>query len=360
LYLFTILFLLLIPALSNAQIVTASFDRTTLSINPASATTRNFSQLAVFSNFRNTKSQASQAEFNTFKLEEDIKITKFGIYFTGHGRFAPELYLSKDAAEKTFDDGGTDQKQKSKTDLMNNFVNVGLLMTRNFSLGLKLYGPKYEFKEKVTINFPDTTSQVVNTNMESSITGTGLGFTYNYKPQLYFGGYYTKIKVKNDFNTTVTDSNGTTNQNDVMTTSLSQMGFGLSYLRGGIGRGLRGEIAYSRMEQPKEFDADAGEEIQLSADYSHNAITFGGNIKLRKNAYFDHIELIDYVIGERVFNESYEPAFGGYFSYGAGKGHSVGVSGFVYSTTGTRNFYGIKQEAIIKIKQIAFNYAYLF
>lgn len=359
-YYFIFLFLLLLPVLASAQVVTASFDRTTLSINPASATTRNFSQLAGFTNFRNTKSEATQADFNSFKLEEDIKITKVGIYFTGHGRFAPELYISKDSAEKTFDDGGTADKQKTKTDLINNFVNVGLLMTRNFSLGLKLYKPTFDFKEKVTINFPDATTQIVNTNVESSITGTGLGFTYNYNPQLYFGGYYTKITVKDKFNTTVTDVNGTTNENDEMSTSLSQMGFGLSYLKGGIGRGLRGEIAYSRMEQPEEFDADAGEEIQLSADYSHNAITFGGNIKLRKNAYYDHIELIDYVIGERVFNESYEPSFGGYFSYGAGKGHSVGVSGFIYDTTGKRNFYGKEQEAIIKIKQIAFNYAYLF
>lgn len=348
------------PVVARAQVVTASFDRTTLSINPSSATTRNFSQLATFANFRNTKSEATQADFNSFKLEEDIKITKFGIYFTGHGRFAPELYISKDAAEKTFDDGGTADEQKTKTDLINNFVNVGLLMTRNFSLGLKLYAPKFDFKEKVTILFPDASSQIVNTNVESSITGTGLGFTYNYAPKMYFGGYYTKITVKDKFNTTVTDVNGTVNENDDISSSLSQMGFGISYLNGGIGRGLRAEIAYSRMEQPKEFDADAGEEIQLSADYSKNAITFGGNIKFRKNAYYDHIELIDYVIGERVFNESYTPSYGGYFSYGAGKGHSFGVSGFIYDTTGERTFYGRAQDAIIKIKQFSFNYAYLF
>jgi hypothetical protein len=356
----TLSILLMLPIFAWAQVVTASFDRTTLSINPASATTRGYNQVALFSNLRTTNSDATDQQSGTNqKLEEKITSNKTGVYFTGHGKLSPELYISKDSATKTFEDGGAGT-QKTKLDMVNNFINLGILMTRKFSLGITFYKPSYTYKENLSIKQPDNSVSKYQFNVKNATTGLGFGATYNFQSNLYLGGYYTTVKETNDFTRLVTESGNTSNDAEKQDNSLKQYGFGLSYLRGTAGRGSRFELAYSRMDHPQIDEVPAGEEIYSAVDFSGNSFTFGGHVKFRKNAYFDHIEVLDYIIGEQVFSESYKPSYGGFLSYGHGKGHSIGISGLYYKTVGERQFFGTPQNASIKVTQVTFNYAYLF
>lgn len=345
---------LLLSPIAYGQIITAAFDRTNLSINPAASTTRSYSQIAFFNNYRKTDSEALQVQGGIAKLKEGIRTNKTGIYYSGEGRFAPELYLSKDSGTKTFDDGTT-TNQTSKMDLVNNFINLGFKLWRNLSVGLKYYRPSYEMNEKAKFG-----TFSVNNKSKTSITGMGAGFNYQMQNKMYFGGYYTKITQKNELSVS-TNSGGTAADDFANEThDLSQYGLGFSILRGTVAKGYRFEAAYSRLEQPKDSVAKAGEEIYLVFEYGHRHVAFGGNVRFRKNAYYDNTEILDYAIGEKIFSDSYDPSLGGFFSLQSSGGHTLGLSGVLYKTTGKRQFYGVTQDAEMKVMQLTVNYAYLF
>lgn len=361
-HLFALIYLLL-PCIGFSQIVTSSYDRTVLSTNPASATTRTLSQVAIFDTFKSSDSDITEIQPTTKAMwREEIKLNKVGLYFTGHGKFAPELYISKDIAEKSLDlDGDSTSPQESKINLTNNMINLGFRLKRNFSVGIKYYKPSFSYKENFDTTYENGETSSFDLKMEETLSGVGAGVTYQYIENWYVGAYYVSISHHTKFTETFSDTSGATNaQEGDETRKMKRYGLGLSFLEGTRGRGLRFEMALSRLIQEDDPDAEDGEEIFSALEFSNRKITFGFSLKLRKHFFYDNIELIEYVAGDKSFSDRYTPTYGGFLSFGSAHGHTVGLSGMIYKTDGTRQLFGREQDAETAVKQITFNYAYLF
>ncbi|HXH75988.1 MAG TPA: hypothetical protein VNJ08_13540 [Bacteriovoracaceae bacterium] len=359
-----LLLLFLLPQSLLAQIVTASFDRTTLSQNPASATTRAFSQIALFSTSKTSESEINEqrSDNEIVPWEDDIKINKTGMYFTGHGKFSPELYLSQDKGTRTLalKDVTTDE-HSNDVSIVNNMINLGLRMTQRLSVGFKVFAPSFSYKEDFIIDYSDNQSLQFSANSESSILGLGAGLTYMVMPGLYWGGYFINIKENMTFDTQVTDIDGTvSNDSGDETFGRKQFGAGISYLRGGRGRGVRFEAAVSKMIHTDLVGMEDGEELYSAFEFSYGWLTMGLNVKSRRNMYYNNIELIDYISGDKTFSEEFKPLYGFFLVLGKGGGHSLGVSGVAYKTSGKKELFGREQPATTSLQEVTLSYAYLF
>jgi hypothetical protein len=91
------------------------------------------------------------------------------------------------------------------------------------------------------------------------------------------------------------------------------LGVGFSLLKGTSSRGYRFEGAFSRLLQTKKSLSSAGEEFSIALEYGWRYFAFGGNMKLRKNAYCEHNEILDYAIDEKIFCETYGPSLSVFF-----------------------------------------------
>jgi hypothetical protein len=360
-----VILILLFPVWAHAQIVTASYDRTVLSKNPASSTTRNLSQIALFSSFNNSLSditEETQGSATSVTWEEKIKMNKTGIYFTGHGRFSPELYVSSDTAEKSLSLklAGSTNNQNLKTNMLNNMVNLGLRLTRRFSVGFKYFSPTYNNKEEYAAKDSSGDDFTFTRQSNNKITGIGGGATYQLSPGWYWGAYYISIKQKIKESVAYTGSIVVPDSTFDGELSQKQYGSGISYLSRSRSKGMRFEIAYSRMEQDPTYKQPCGEEIYSALEFSHRIFTFGLNAKLRKNAYFDSIELLDYLAGSKNFSETFTPAYGGFLSLGSSIGHTIGASALMYKANGEKKLFNQDQKAITTFQSLMVNYAYLF
>ena len=354
--------IIFLPVSVFAQIVTASFDRTQLSKNPAAATNRWYSQTTVFNSFRNVDSKITQEGIDRV-WDERIKINKTGIFFTGHGKWAPELYVSMDKAEKTLKTKeGTAEGITNRTDLINNLINLGFRVKQKWSLGLTFFSPSYDFKDSYKTKFSGTTFKQEETQ-KAKITGIGSGFTYLLTPKLIVGGYFIRMQESRKFGYERTD--GARKEKDSGNASLghNQFGLGISNVRGTKSRGIRYELAYSLMTHDTGDDNvinSSGEEIFLSGEYGGKRFFFGGNVKLRKNSFYDSLELIDYVIGDKTASSTYSPSYGGFFALRLGSGHTFGISGLMYQTSGEKLLFGLEEKADSTVMQFSGNYAYIY
>lgn len=351
------IFLLLISVTFHArgQVVTSSFDRTTLSQNPAAAATRTYGQFALFDTFRTTDSDIDQDGAGTTLWNNKIKINKLGAYITGHGRVAPELYLSQDSATIDLEQKASAQTFRAKANLTNNFINLGLRMTSRFFVGLKAYSPAADFKQTVDLpglNFEGTT--------KINVLGLGGGFTYHLLPKIYVGGYYVKISEKFKSSFTANEGGVVTSDSTDEDVSYGRYGAGISYLSGNWGNGTRLELSYSKQAFPKELAEKPGEEVQGSIEFSFRLISFGLNAKYRKNQFYDSVELLNYAVGDKISTSKWSGSYGGFFTLGSGKGHSVGLSGYTYSINDKRDLFGAEEDADSRIMEVTVNYAYVF
>jgi hypothetical protein len=356
--------ILLLPFGAHAQIITASFDHSILSKNPSSSTTRNFSQIVVFHSFNHSDSEIVQNRGTSqdTNWNEDIKMNKTGLYFTGHGNITPELYLSNDRAEKSLELNQTNgQSQDSEVSMLNNMANLGIRLTRNLSFGVKYYVPTYEYKEDYSIQYADSQTATYGSLRKHQITGLGAGITYQIFPKWYVGGYYVSINEKVKSDSTYTNSNGDNSSSSFNgKQNLKQYGGGISYLSSHTGKGMRFEIAQSTMVLDSEYDVPDGKEYYGALEFSGRHFTFGLNVKQRKNMYFDNIEILDYVIGDKTFSENYIPSYGAFFSFGSSKGHTFGLSGLMYKISGKRKLFGVDEKANTSLQSFTLNYGYLF
>ena len=362
---YSVLLLLLLPLWSHAQIVTASYDRTVLSKNPASATSRNLGQIALFSSFNNSQSEiteASAGSSTSVTWDEKIKMNKTGIYFTGHGRFSPELYVSNDSAEKSLslNLAGSTNNQNLKTKMLNNMFNLGLRLTRRFSIGFKYYSPSYNNKEEYAAKDSSGADFTFTRQSNNKITGIGGGATYQISPGWYWGAYYISISEKIKESVAYTGSIVVPDSAFDGKLSQKQYGTGISYLSRSRFKGMRLELAYSRMDQDPTYKQPYGEEIYSALEFSHRILTFGVSAKLRKNAYFDSIELLDYLAGAKNFSETFTPTYGGFLSLGSSKGHTLGLSALMYKTNGEKKLFNRDQKALTSFQSLMVSYAYLF
>ncbi len=345
--------------------MTASYDRTILSKNPASSTTRNLGQIALFSSFNNSQSEITEAYAGSptsVTWDEKIKMNKTGIYFTGHGRFSPELYVSNDTAEKSLNlnVAGSTNHQNLKTNMLNNMFNLGLRLTRRLSIGFKYYSPTYNNKEQYAAKDSSGADFSFTHLSNNKITGIGGGATYQVSPGWYWGAYYISIKQIIKESVAYTGSITVPDSSFDGELSQKQYGAGISYLSRSMSKGMRFEVAYSRMEQDPTYKQPFGEEIYSALEFSHRVFTFGFNAKLRKNAYFDSIELLDYLAGAKNFSETFTPTYGGFLSLGSSKGHTIGVSALMYKSSGEKKLFNQDQKAITTFQSLMINYAYLF
>jgi hypothetical protein len=197
--------------------------------------------------------------------------------------------------------------------------------------------------------------------VKDKILGLGAGVTYQLGNSIYLGAYYTSITEKMTSEVTGTDIDGSaidSKNEDTFKHTLKGVGF--SYLKGSRSRGMRFEAAYSVMTHPSETQMKDGEEVYAALEFSLRRITLGGHMKFRKNVYFENIEMLDYISGDKNFSEEFTPSYGGFLSLGSGKGHTIGISGMIYKSTGTRELFGQDQKAETAVKEITLNYAYLF
>lgn len=356
----------------HAQVVTSSFDRTLLSTNPAASTTRGYGQMAAALRMNNSKSTIfDDSTGPTVKWKERFDTRRIETYFTGgHAKLVPEFYLSFNNGEKKLtspDLAGQHQTTKSRMNLVNNMLNLGYRFSSTLAIGLKYYRPMFTYDEDYSFTDPSRTLSVSN-KVKTAITGIGVGATYALAPSLYWGGYFTSITQVDKGSYSQTDSstpgNNVSNQGNSDDT-LGKFGFGLSYLQGSSARrGMRLELSYNRLDATKELkrysDAKAGEQIQSALELAWRGFTFGGNLKLTRNVYYETADTLERFMTEPTLTRTFAPSYGGFLSLISEKGHSIGLSGFVSQDTGKRAFFRNQVKAKTNRVTLNFNYAYLF
>lgn len=353
------------PLISRAQIATASFDRSMLSINPAAAATREIKQVALFETFKNSKSNLDQERDDSANAPwvDKTSINRFGTFLTGgHSGFTPELYLSMDHGERSLSlDEGSAQKQTSKTDMINNMLNLAFTVDPNLALGLKFYAPSYSYTENYEFTYADNKTIKQRLEHHSNIIGLGTGLSMHLINKIYLGAYYVNNTDKSTYKTNYTYTDGNVSKSySKKNLQYAKYGAALSYLYGHRSNGARFELGYSKMRSPSQNKLQDGEEILTNLEISVNRITFGVNAKLRKNYYLDHTELMEYIVGERQVTRNFSPFYAGFISFGSEKGHTIGASILYVNSKGTKEILGQSEAAKTKLTGITVDYAYLY
>ena len=363
-----ILIVLLLSGSVWAQVVTASFDRTVLSKNPAASTTRGIGQVSVFADFKNSDSKINEKRSDGVDVpwKQNTEVSKTGIFFTGGGKAViPELYLSFDKGDRILNldlpNRTMNQEATNDVSFMNNLFNIGFRVSPTVGFGLKAYAPQYEYNESYAFDYLDGRKSSQVGRIKTNFLGVGAGLTYLLGANWYFGGYFVLNKEDRDARYVFKDIDGSIEiKDEVNQYTNSRFGLGLSYLNGRRGDGFRFEMAYNRMAHPDYLGVRDGEQFYSVMEYSAKIVTLGVNLKLKKSIYYEETDLIDMVLSEAAITRGFIPQVGTFISFGSDKGHAFGVSVLYYRSKGYTNIFGEEQRSKTTHRGFSGNYAYLF
>lgn len=358
---------------AHSQVITSSFNRNQLAINPAATTTRSFSQVALAYDLSSDDSDiffdgsdGSESVFNE-KITLDTKLLTIA---GSRGKWVPEFSLSHNQGKKVIklvdSPTATNQQSTSRMSFTNNLLNLGYRFRPWLGLGLKLARPMVSFRDKFSFNNPDGTSFDNDYRANNSVWIVGTGAVFRPLSWFYVGAFYSTSREQNNGKATGTDTQGqSTKFVDSSHNTISRMGVGVSVLNGkSLGKGYRFELSYSTMDVPESrFGQEAperGSEIRTSIEYAHRGLSLGGNVRLIKNIYYDQEDLVERYLSEQTFKPNFEPSFGGFLSLSSAKGHSFGVSGLYWVRKGDKQFQGQERDAETKSWNLAANYAYVW
>lgn len=368
---FFLLFTLLLPAVSLAQIVTSSFDRTVLSINPAAATSRGYAQVAIGYKVNTSDSviTSQRANEKAFKWNEKIQVDRKEAYFTGgHSRLVPELYLSQNQGKREIGRKHENRNVSNNLSLFNNLFNLGAKMTSRLSLGVTFYAPSFNFSQENEYKYPDGKKSKITSKSKTSLMGIGMGYRYALSQRFYIGGYYTKVNYKNDFEYMMKDTGMPESSNEgSYDEGLKKFGFGIAYLAGSSrGHGFRWELAYNHMDGTRnpalgQDDTKNGQQVQTSFDFAWRGISFGANVKMTRNGYYETLDTLESFLSETNYDDKYLPSYGWFIAFNSSKGHTLSLSGMIMSQGGKKTFLNEEdQDYSTKLKSMTLGYAYLF
>ena len=365
---------LLISTSSYSQVVTSSFNRAILGINPASSTTRHFGQVSINYNIEKNDSDIDLVNANgsKFNWNEKLEIEKKELLLAGSkGRVVPELYLSHEQGDKTIklvdDANNRGDQAHNKLAFFNNMVNLGWRYRPWLGLGIKMAYPVLTLKGKFDSEDPDGTTYTGNFKERHSVLTIGTGATFKALSWLYFGAF---TSISNESNSGFIEGNdfeGKDYRIDLGDdNSVSRSGIGISILSGqSFGKGFRLEVSYSQMDIPKDPNNiypsnKKGEEMRTSLEIAYKGLSFGGNVRLIKYIYYDQNDLVSRYFGEKTYNQNFEPSFGGFLSLRSARGHSLGLSGYYWVSKGDRPFQGLEAKAKTKTTNLVASYAYVY
>lgn len=358
---------------AHAQVITSSFNRNQLAINPAATTTRTFSQVALAYDLSSDDSDISFGGTDGSESVFNEKITLDTKLFTiagSRGKWVPEFSLSHNQGKKviklTESPTSSDQKSTSRMTFVNNLLNLGYRLKPWLGVGLKLARPVVSFRDKFNVNNPDGTSFNNDYKANNGVWILGTGAVFRPLNWLYIGGFYSTSREENDGKATGTDTQGQAIKFvDSSHNTISRMGLGLSIMKGqSLGKGFRFELSYSTMDVPEsrfgEESPERGSEIRSSLEYAHRGLSLGANVRLIKNIYYDQEDMVERYLSEQTFKNTFEPSLGGFLSLSSAKGHSFGLSGLYWVRKGKKQFQRAERDAETKSWNLAANYAYVW
>ncbi len=349
------------------QIVTSSFERSFLSINPATSALRNYTQIGVTDTFQASASEMTEKKSDglDWRWEEELDLNRMSFYFTTNSVVAVEGFLSSDYGTKDqriqIRNGDTHTAKKS---FNTKGFSLGYKLNEAWSFGFKMYSNKYNLKESYSVFYWNKFNYSAQTyyveKLKNDVLAYGPGLTYRILGDLYVGTYFTKIDEDYNFYSYFQDLDSSTKvKASAKKDFRSQYGVGLSYLQGDRGGGLRFEGAYSKMKHSSYRSLGTGEEMYLAMEYSGTSIATGVNFKFRKNGYFEQNETMEHLLGNQVYAKKFVPRIG-YFISGSSKGNTIGFTVVNVGTSGEKIFQGHRQFATTNYTEFGFSYAFIF
>lgn len=361
--------LLLLSFLSaaHAQIVTSSFNRSQLAVNPSSAATRYYGYFSATYARDSSLSKISEtrSDGKMFRWKQNVGVEKKQLILTAVGRkFVPELFLSFDEVSKNLQlppqSGIMGQKEKNKVDFVNNLINLAYRYSPRVFWGIKFFNPKYNYNTNSSFTYPDSTMGKANGKTKNSMLGIGAGVTLKLTQNIYFGAFYTSSKVTSDGKTTNTDFNGKVTENESkFNDNYTTKGMGFSYKRGDSRKSaFRTELSYSLLDYASN-QADA-QQANLAMEISCLGLVFGGNFRMTKGNFRDNMSLLKDAIQNSVPLPQFTPSYEYFIAFSSERGHSIGINGFYNSRKDKTNLFGIAQPSKIIDSTMGITYSYTF
>ncbi len=372
-------FLWLGPLWAYAQLTSASFNASSLCVNPAAAVSRPFGHFNMAYTKRNADSAVvpEDSSYVVSPWVQKVEHHQTEMVFTWVQKiFALETYVSYDSVEKTkgldYSAGAGGQSQKTKVLFLNNMANLGIKLGDKVGFGAKVFSPMYNNKYDDSYAFADGVSTRNEVDEKGVFNGFGFGITAEPKSNYSFGIYVTKLKhtVEGEQNYD-NGTTGTTHSNFDGSTSYETKGVGLGYMDGTVKSGGKHfEIGYSRMNSlvVTESGVITGEQFFLTGEISTHGISFGGNVRLVKGTFFDNMHFIELVVDPPLDVDKLTPRFDGFFSFNSTRGHSLGIYGSYWSSKGRKAFIDqqaspgndVTQLAKTTTYSIGISYSYVF
>ncbi len=351
--------------------VTSSFDRSSLAVNPAAAATRVHSLVSLSYRLRNSDSEITEERGEeTIPWSEEFRSSKYSLLLTGgRKRLVPELYLSFDKGRRSVagDDGYTNSDNDTDLSLLNNILNLGYKARPWLSLGVKFFMPSYTLKRDERGRGDGWRWRNESTE-KTRLLGLGGGTEMHLWRGFHVGGYLLTTKQTSDYNYTnaSTDSETYGGSGSSPARSFKKYGAGVGFQRGtSRDRGFRWELSYSAMEplsqQGSELEADIGRELATAVEIAWRGLTAGINVRWIKGIYHETQELLETKLGDRLLTADYESSYGGFISLNTKRGNSFGLAGAKWRASGERAIFGQQpMPAETETTIILFNYAHLF
>lgn len=361
---------------AHAQIVTSSFNKSMLAVNPAAAATKNhgFFSLSISRENSSSKINEERPDGDKNEWKSKYQIDKRELILTASGQtFFPELYLSMDKLKQELDlsnpaTSSTATNEGRDVDFINNLFNLGYKVSNRTFLGFRYFMPriKYKFDNEYEYSDNQTTGQKGKVN--DKMTGIGAGFSIKLTENTYFGAFYTRMTLDSSGEITNVDNTGNESEGNVVGShSFASKGLGLSYKKGDfVNNAIRFELAYSWMDFPYDIpsgsqieDADP-KQIYLAGEMAIRGINFGGSMKLNKGPFREHMNMVKDSVDEGIGGDEFVTTYDYFFSFTSKKGHGGGIRGSYFHGEGKKKLFGVEQPAKITESTMGLTYSYTF
>jgi hypothetical protein len=357
------------PSLARAQIGGSSFNLSSLCVNPAASTQREFGHFSLAYEYKNSKSNVTQDVTGltaNLPWKESLSVNDGQAIFTHVGKVATfEFFGSYDTVKKITSidntaNGGENQVSIDRASFINNMANMGIKVTKRISIGVKYFAPTFKFKYDHSYTFNNQTTKD-KADQDGKFVGVGGGAMYRFDNGMTIAPYIISTTQTIEGSSSSTTAGGQVTKTPPATTNFATKGIGLGYLKGSLRKeGKRFEVGYSRMDAYQANQKSAGEQIYGTGELSIKGISFGGSLRLVRNAYVDTMRLVEMFIDPPIVENSYKPRFDYFISLSSAKGHSFGLSGSYTSSEGPKNFQGQQQQATTTAYTVNASYGYLF
>ncbi|TNF01252.1 MAG: hypothetical protein EP326_04835, partial [Deltaproteobacteria bacterium] len=327
--------------LSQAQIVTSSFDPTIFNFNPAANSSRVFD--GFFSQISSKKIETKGRETgnnsqlnltnqnadwevedrsNSLRLLYADKETKW--------KLIPETYLVVEDLKTTWvrtDNTGTDPKATFYQDniVYNLLHNSAYKVNDYFVLGITLGYTKISQKENQNHQIGGNSFSEIR-DMDADMMASGLGFTWKLHQNFFFGGAYNLIKLGQK--TVQSGTNSSTMDQDF---TFKGYNFGIAWHYGDV-KSKAFKIELSQRSNSQEVTRlKNGVKRTLSLEGMNEKYYVSGSIAQVKGESINFQSIIEAFLGERVSSNDSKLVYSVGGGFRTKSGHSFGGSA-VYST----------------------------